>query len=124
MLRTDRKTEPARETAKEQKTPQRRQSREAALSPAAAALEALLAGAGPERLPAEGVLDLSRTVGNSALLELIAARRTGPETAVRPLPEGPCTTAPADWSGSAATLTEAPVFGAMAPMGAAAPLVL
>ena len=86
--------------------------------------KALLAGQSPEQLPAESVLELSHSLGNSALLELMGARQTPPGEEARPLPAGPCATAPAEWSGGAPALTEAPAFAGMAPMGAAAPLAL
>ena len=70
------------------------------------------------------MLDLSHELGNSALLELMAARQTPPGAQTRPLPAGPCTTTPAEWGGGAPVLAEPPAFAGMAPMGAAAPLAL
>ena len=70
------------------------------------------------------MLGLSHELGNSALLELMAARQTPPGEEGRPLPAGPCETAPVDFAGGAPALTEAPAFTGMAPMGAAAPLAL
>ena len=70
------------------------------------------------------MLELSGAIGNSALLEIYAARQTGPETEARPLPAGPCTASPADWVGGAPALTDAPAFAGMAPMGATAPMSL
>ena len=77
-----------------------------------------------EQLPAEGVLELSHSLGNSALFDLLAARSAGAEAQTRPLPPGPCETAPAEFAGGAPVLAEPPAFAAMAPMGAAAPMAV
>lgn len=63
-------------------------------------------------------------LGNGAMLELFAMRSTGPETQTRTMPRGGCETAPIDMPGGELTLAAAPEFGAMSPMGAAAPMEL
>ena len=119
MLRTDRKTETTRQTAKEQKLTPQKQRRNDALSPAAA-LEAILSGANLDQLPAGSMLSLSHTVGNSALADMIARRETTPELDSRPLPQGECTAAPMEWKGGVPSLTDVPAFGdASLPAGAA-----
>ena len=126
MLQTDRKTTEAtrREASKDKAEARRKQSSELR-SAAALALEAILAGGSWDQLPAEGVLDLSHRIGNAALLDLAALRDLGPETGTRTLPEGPCAAAPtAGFAGGAPLTAEAPDFGAMSPMGNAAPLAM
>jgi len=123
MLQTDRKTETARKATRDPERTRQRQGPDRKLSPAQA-LQAILSGGELEQLPAESMLSLSQTLGNSALAELISRRETEPMRDMPPLPRGGCETAPADWSGGPPLLTEAPAFGAMAPMGEATPLAL
>ncbi len=123
MLQADRKTEAVRETAREQKTSRQKQTRENKTAPAAA-LEALLAGQSLGQLPAESVLALSHSLGNSALLELLSARGSAAEPETRPLPAGPCGTDPVNWGGGGPALAEPPAFAAMAPMGSPAPMAV
>ena len=124
MLQTDRKTDQTRQTTQDrEQTRQQKQSRE--LRPnAALALEAILAGGDWDQIPADGVLALSRTLGNGALLELYAMRNTGPETQTRAMPRGGCEAAPIEMPGGAPILADSPAFGAMSPMGASAPMEL
>ena len=121
MLRTDRKTAPAPKTVRDRERTQQKKSRDVRAE-AAAALEAILAGGSREQLPAEGVLSLSHTIGNAALSKLLALRPAGPETAAGALPRGACETAPLQWDGGAPLLAQTPDFGAMSPIGSAAPL--
>lgn len=68
------------------------------------------------------MLELSHTVGNTALLEILSLRDYAPETApvLRPFT---AETASAEWlGGDAPALTEAPAFAQLAPMATAAPL--
>ena len=123
MLQTDRKTEQTRQTAKEEKSVRQKQSSEVQ-SAAALALQAILSGGDWEQLPADGVLSLSHTMGNAALAELAALRDTGPETAGAGLPRTACGTAPMQWDTGAPLLAEPPAFGAMSPMGDAAPIAI
>ena len=123
VLQTDRKTEQTRQTAEDRQSAQRKQNREVKTK-AALALEAILAGGSWEQIPTDGVLSLSHTMGNGALLELFAMRDTGPEAQARAMPRGGCEAAPADWNGGAPALTDAPVFAAMSPMGITAPVEL
>ena len=124
MLQTDRKTDQSRQTAQDrEQTRRQKQSREQRTN-AALALDAILAGGSWDQLPADGVLSLSHTLGNGALLELLAMRSTGPETQTRAMPRGTCRTAPADWDGGAPVLAETPAFGAMSPMGDVSPMEL
>lgn len=83
-------------------------------SPAAvqAALDALLAGAGLEQLPAEAVLALSGRIGNSTLLDLAARRQTGPRLA-EGLPETQPWTEPLSCSPGQPQLEAAPGFAGM-----------
>jgi hypothetical protein len=65
------------------------------------------------------MLELSHTVGNSALIEILSLRSGMPETAAPPA-DFTAETTPAEWNGGAEPqLAEAPVFGAFAPMTAA-----
>ncbi len=120
MLQTDRRTEASRQTSQDRDRAERRQAREDRTE-AALALEAILNGGSWEQLPAEGVLALSRTVGNDALLSVLTLRETGPETATGILPSGACLTAPGDWGGGEPLTAEAPAFG---PVGETAPMAL
>ncbi len=123
MLQTDRKTDQNRQTGQDrEQTRQQKQSHEQRTN-AALALEAILAGSW-DQLPADGVLALSRTMGNGALTDLFSMRSTGPETQMRAMPRGSCETAPIDMPGGMPMLADTPVFGAMSPMGAAAPMEL
>jgi hypothetical protein len=126
MLQTDRKTtEPARQNAREQERAQQRKKQDLdAQAEAAATLQAILAGGSREQLPAEGMLALSHTLGNGALLELLALRPAGPETEGMPLPDAPCLTGPLPAPGGAPQWAAAPDFGGMAPMPASAPLAV
>ena len=63
-------------------------------------------------------------MGNAALADLAALRSTGPETGMYALPAGECTAAPLTVGFGAPGITEAPAFGAMSPMGAAAPMAV
>ena len=63
-------------------------------------------------------------MGNGALTDLFSMRSTGPETQMRAMPRGSCETAPIDMPGGMPMLADTPVFGAMSPMGAAAPMEL
>ena len=77
-IQTELKTEAALRTAQDrdnEKTP--RASRTA--PDAAMALEAILSGGSWDQLPAEGMLELSRTVGNGALLDILSMRKERPE---------------------------------------------
>ncbi|MBE7004304.1 MAG: hypothetical protein E7425_08490 [Ruminococcaceae bacterium] len=121
MHQTDRRTEPAKRSAQDKDRAERKQSRESQKS-AAQALEAILAGGSWEQLSTDGILTLSHTVGNSALLDMLALRSMGPEAEISSLPDGACGTAPAEWGGGEPLCVAAPDFGAMSPMGAAAPL--
>ncbi len=123
MLQTDRKTDQTRQTAQDREQAQQKQSREPRAE-AALALQAILAGGDWSQLSADGILSLSHTMGNAALTETLALRDSGPETAPWILPRGACETAPTDWGGGAPLMTEAPDFGAMSPMGNAAPLAM
>ena len=70
------------------------------------------------------MLSLSHTLGNGALLELFEMRDAGPEIQTRALPRGSCAAAPADWDGGVPALLDTPAFGAMSPIGNAAPMEL
>ena len=91
---------------------------------AAQALEAILSGGSWEQLPTEGVLALSHSVGNSALLELAALRSEGPEEGASSLPTGPCEAAPLEMNVGEPLLADAPAFGGALSAGNAAPLAL
>ena len=123
MLQTDRKTGQTRQTAQDRESVKQKQSSEIR-STAAQALQAILAGGDWDQLPADGILSLSHTMGNAALAELAAMRDSGPETMTGSLPGGVCRTDPMQWDGGAPVLTAAPDFGAMSPMGDAAPLAV
>ena len=124
MLQTDRKaTETTRRTDTDKAELRKNQSPE--LQPAAAtALQAILAGGDWDTLPAEGVLGLSHSIGNAALADLAARRSAGREPGGFALPESPCMTAPADVAPDSTVFAEPPAFGAMAPLGAAAPMAI
>ena len=71
------------------------------------------------------MLELSHSLGNSALLDLLAARPSGAEATARPLPQSPCETAPAEFAaGGTPVMAEPPAFAAMAPMAATAPMAV
>ena len=72
MIRTDQKTNSQKTSSERKNLPERERGREN-LEPLlpGQALQALLAGAGPDRLSPEAVLALSHTVGNSAMLEMV-----------------------------------------------------
>lgn len=72
---TRREESKTRQQARSQRQEQRFHEGPAAVQ---AALDALLAGAGPEQLSAEAVLALSSRIGNSTLLGLVTRRQTGP----------------------------------------------
>ena len=120
VQQTSRKTEPTRQKTEDRESVQRKRSRET--KPAAAlALEAILAGSW-DQLPAEGVLSLSHTLGNGALLDLFSMRTTGPEAQTHPMPQGPCLTAPMRADGGEPLLADTPDFGALTPLGNTAPV--
>ncbi len=121
MQQRDRRTAPAQKTARDRTRTRRRQSREDL--PAAAALEALLSGAGTEKIPARGVLSLSHAVGNAALLEILSLNAREPETAPETMPQGALGTAPLQAPGGSPSLTQTPAFAAFSPMGEASPLM-
>ena len=124
MLRTERKTDQARQGEKQPGQARREQGRET-LSRCAQTLEAILAGGSWEQFPAERLRELSHTLGNAALLELLALKSTGPETVPRPLPGGSCAAAPAEVPVSGGPeLVPAPDFSSMSPLGDAPPLTL
>jgi hypothetical protein len=123
MLQTERKSDPARKTTqnRNQTEESRRQSSEIK-NPASLALQAILAGGSWDQLPADGILALSHTMGNGALLDMYALHRTGPETAMYPAARDGGAAAPIEWSGGAPALTEAPAFGSLGVLGTTAPL--
>lgn len=123
MLQTDRKTDLARQTAETRERTERRQSRDVRAE-AALALEAILNGGSLEQLPAEGVLSLSRTAGNDALVSLLTLHKPGPDAGYRALPAGPCLTEPGEWSVGEPMTAQAPDFASFAPLSDAAPLAL
>ena len=124
MLRTERKTDQTRQSEKQTRQTHREQSRET-LSQCAQTLEAILTGGSWEQFPAERIHELSHTIGNTALLELLALKSTGPETVPRALPAGSCAASPAEAPVSGAPeLISAPDFSSMSPLGGAAPLTL
>ena len=124
MLQTDRKTDQSRQNAQDrEQTARSRQDRETG-SNAALALDAILAGGNWDQLPADGVLALSHSLGNDALLSLFTLQSVGPETGPPALPAGPCRTAAAEWNPAAPLLAEAPDFGGMSPLGPAAPMAV
>ena len=75
MIRTDQKTNSQKTSSERKNLPERERGRQN-LEPLlpGQALQALLAGAGPDRLSPEAVLALSHTVGNSAMLEMVSRR--------------------------------------------------
>ena len=117
MLQTDRKTDQSRQNAQDrEQTARSRQDRETG-SNAALALDAILAGGNWDQLPADGVLALSHSLGNGALLSLFTLQSVGPET-------GPLALPAAEWNPAAPLLAEAPDFGGMSPLGPAAPMAV
>ncbi len=69
------------------------------------ALQALLLGAGAERIPAEAAAELSHKFGNSALLELLSHRAKGPELFSYRAPAAELNTRPLEWSDRGPALT-------------------
>ena len=69
------------------------------------ALQALLAGGSPEKLPAAAVLALAQQMGNSAMLDLLSRPAPGPQLTRRGIPLA-CSPAPP-------ALVEGPDFGGM-----------
>ena len=123
MPQTDRKIEQARQTTPERERPERKQSRDIPAE-AALVLETILNGGSREQLSAEGMLALSHRMGNDALLSVLTLRSSGPDTESSPLPDGPCLTAPGEWSTGEPLLAEAPDFGGFTSVTAAAPMEL
>ena len=121
MLQTDRRAETTRQTPQERDLTQRRQTHETR-NKAAQALEAILSGGSWEQLSADGVLALSHTLGNAALLEVMALRDTGPELAASSLPGTALSSEPMGGFGGQPLLSEAPAFGALSPIGSLAPV--
>ncbi len=120
-IQTELKTEAALRTAQDRdnaKTP--RDSRTA--PDAAMALETILSGGNWDQLPAEGMLELSHTVGNGALLDILSMRKELPEAQAFPLPAGECGTVPVYAEGGMPLAVHSPQFGSMPPMGESAPL--
>ena len=124
MHRTERKTEQTRQPDQERRQKQRdRQTDEAAEW--AQTVEAILTGGNWEQLPSARILGLSGVMGNAALAELFAMRKTGPELAERELPRGECTASPAELDDPGAPLLVSPQEGlAGSPLGNAQPLTL
>ncbi len=75
-------------------------------------------------MPAEGVLALSHSVGNDALLSILSLHSTGPETEGCALPAGPCRTEACPWEAGEPLMTEAPDFGSFTSLGEASPAIL
>ena len=123
MLQTDRKTEAPRQTSQE-KSPSELSRSHDVPAQAAQALEAILSGGSWEQLPAEGVLALSHSVGNGALLSILSLRSAPPETEESALPAGPCRTEACPWEAGAPLMAEAPDFGSFTSLGEAAPAIL
>lgn len=105
---TERRTQDVRKDSR-QAEPERESGREA--QNAGLTLGVLLAGGGLEHLPAGSVTACTRQVGNSAMLELLARRGSGPELAPGPLPQGEwADTPPLIWSRAELPLTQPPAF--------------
>ena len=120
MLQTDRRAETIRQNPQERDRAERRQEQETR-DRAALTLEAILSGGSWEQLSAEGVLALSHTLGNAALLGVMALRDTGPELAAYALPGTALSARPMGGFGGEPLLSEAPAFGALSPIGSLAP---
>lgn len=105
-----------------QQSQKQEQSLSEGLLTAQAALDALLAGAGPEQLPARAVLALSSQAGNSTLLALLARRQTGPALVSGP-PGAQPLTAPLDCRPAQPRLEAAPALDGSA-FPASSPLEL
>ena len=124
MHRTETKTDQKKLPEREQRHEQRKKSSEAA-SDWALTLNAILAGGSREQLPAERIRGLSGVMGNSALAELFAMRKAGPQFSETDLPQGECMTAPAEFDVGGEPALVSPSDGqSAAPLGNAQPLTV
>ena len=106
-LQTGHQTKTARKPSPSQEQ-QKQSSRE--LDSAALALQALLSGAPPEHISQPGLAACAQQMGNSALLELLEHRDTGPELADYHPPDTPLDTLPLVWAQAPLELVSAPRF--------------
>ena len=112
MQQQSRRTERHSRQEQQQSRQTRRNSPSSSLLPVEAALQALLAGAGLEQMPARTVLELSERIGNSALLALVQAQKTGPQLESARLPP-PALTEPLACVPDQPQLQAAPDWGQM-----------
>ncbi|HJB59686.1 MAG TPA: hypothetical protein H9771_08570 [Candidatus Faecalibacterium faecipullorum] len=76
------------------------------------ALQALLAGGSPEKLPAAAVLALAQQMGNSAMLDLLSRPAPGPQLTRRGIPQAEAVP-PLACSPAPPALVGGPDFGGM-----------
>ena len=107
-LQTGRQTKTAQKPSPRQEQQQQQSSRE--LDSATLALQALLSGAPLEHVSQPGLAACARQMGNSALLELLEHRDTGPELADYHPPDTPLDTPPLVWARAPLELVPAPQF--------------
>ena len=68
------------------------------------------------------MIQVDHTLGNAALLEVMALRETGPELETSVLPGAALSSAPMGGFGGQPLLSDAPAFGGLSPIGSLAPV--